>query len=298
MTTGQLGDFHLPGSTFANTEIYPWELRWLSITGPQVTVLESPFSTLLGGVNRRFRMNVGMSGEGDFNIVNLCGQAMCGPSEVQLAHDANMNVGARFGFDPVRPYSLPRDGGLVCEVKNDSADENAEYPGVCFMGYEEVNGYRNPVHLAAALSSAGQGQFFLAPGTDTTLNVADLRNNGRDPVILTDMMLDPLMEEGLLQVSQFPTLSELAWRINPSTGIEWMPDPEHIPAGCIAPFNRGNGDVADQAPRVYSMPPLTILKPKAELSVDLRFIYDAGQGAEYTSSLKVHVCLFGYLEVT
>jgi len=296
LAPGNVGDIALPGSTFANTEIYPWELRWLSIMGPEVAVNDPPFSTAFGGVDRRFRVNVGMSGEGDINIVNSCCQALCAPSDVQLAHSGNMNMGLRFGFDPTRPYSLPKDSGLVCEVKNNEPDWGSPYPGICFMGYEQVGGYRNPVHLASSRSVGGTLTFGLQTGSDLTFNIADLRNNGRDPVILTDMIFDSFMY-GLL-AGCLPSLSTLAWRINPSTGLEWMPDPEHIPAGCVAPFNRAMEDVNDIAPRVYSMPPRTMMKPKAELSVDLRMITDPGTTSDKISPLKVHVCLFGYLEVS
>ena len=267
-------------AAFANREIYNWELRWLSLTGRVDVDATGDFTSALGGVARRLRINAGISQQGDINLVRSNAQAMIGPERVHLNHDDLVNSGIVFEFDPERPVILPADTGMICKVKNKHTAVVGR-PAIMFYGFtKEAAHHRNPVHLA------GSGPADLAVEAQKTLDQADLFNDGEHEVIFSDMIVDALSKD--TAGTHYPPLDRLHWNINPSTGVSWMPNPLPIPAGCIAPFNR-TVDTTDQGPRVYTFPPDTILRPKQRLSLEFQNLA--------LDTQEFDIALFGYLEV-
>ena len=277
------GTVVLPSQLFANNEVYDWELVFLSIVGTAALDGSGDFQTALGGVARRLRFNVGMSQMGDINLVRSNGHAMLGPDRSYIVHSNTLNAGAWFGFDPHRPYLLPPDTGIAAIVRNDSAT-NIDNLGCLFMGYEQPDGPggpRNPVHVA------GHAIPEVQPGTQYTMEHADMWNDGEHPAIFTDMVLQGFLINE--DETCFDTYDQVVWRINPTTGVQWMPNPILIPVGCICPFNRALFDADDEGPRAYVFPEDTVMRPRQRLSVEVENISLSDQ--------EFDICLFGYLEV-
>jgi hypothetical protein len=273
-----------PSTYFANNEVWNWELVFLSFVGTANLSAVGTYTTAYGGVGRRLTFNVGMSQMGDINLVRSGGHAMFGPDRPYIVHSNDINAGAWFGFDPKRPYSLPPDSGIAATVRNDNPTYNIDNLGLLLTGYEQPDGARgprNPVHLG------GHARAELTPGTDYVIDHPDMYNDGQHPCTLTDMILNGFFLNE--QSVDYDTLDQVSWRVNPSTGPLWMPDPAPIPVGCIAPFNRSLFDIHDEGPRAYVFPEGTILRPRQRLSVEV-LNRDAEQA--------IGVCLFGYLEVT
>lgn len=284
VTIGATSHLPIPSRFFANNEIWDWHLVYLAIVGTATTDETGDYSNALGGVARRLRFNVGISQQGDINIVPSNGQAMFGPDRSYIVHSNDLNVGAAHIFDPTRPYRLPPDTGIGAVVRNDSAT-NIDNLGCLFMAYEEPEGEggpRNPVHIG------GYAIEELQPGNQYTFDDADLFNDGEHPAIFTDMVLQGFAINEAQ--ASFNTWDQVSWRVNPSTGPNWMPNPQPIPVGCLCPFNRGIADVFDVSPRAYAFPRDTVMHPRQRLSVEA-FNYSA-------SAQEFHLCLFGYLEVT
>jgi len=281
----------LPSQFFANNEIWDWHLSHLVLVGDAVVHGTGHFTTVQGGVARRLRLQVGISQKGDINLVSSNGQAMFGPSGSLIQHSNVLNVGAAFKFDSEFPYELPKDTGLGVVVRNDGPGSIANL-GALFMGYREAGdealevetkATRNPVHIG------GYTDKNLQSGNQDALDSADLYNRGDREAVLTDMVLHGF----ILNAGQDGTdnaWSKVSYRINPTTGPLWMPDPAPIPVGCLCPFNRAPYDAYDQGPRAYVFPPGTKLEPRQRLSVEITNISEEDQ--------EVHVCLFGHLEVT
>ena len=188
-------DVRGPSQYFANNEIWDWHLVYLSVVGTAETTT-SPYSSTLGGVARRMRFKVGISQQGDINLVESNGHAMFGPDRSYIVHSNDLNAGAAFRFDPEKPYRLPPDSGIGGIVKNNDETYNIDNLGCLFMGYEEPDGpggLRNPVHFG------GFGYDELQPGTDGILDHADLFNDGRHSATLTDMVLQGFALNSRLQ---------------------------------------------------------------------------------------------------
>lgn len=284
----------LPASGFANTELWPWRLHWMSVTGvPPVETGEDPRRAYMGGVASRLTWQLGISQYGDINLVPLATDAMLG-THYRLPQKADStDVPFRFRFPA--EVVLPPDSGIVARVANTYNVENGliHSPGILLNGYHGAMGVdREPAQLAAY----GDGN--IGQNSAQTLDAADLFNNGRDDMVLYEMMITG----GCRRLSTYegqngdpfgttawPFGTAHSWRINPSTGIEWMPDPNPIPAGNIAPWNRPQFDPWNAGPRAYVFPEDTVLKPRQRLSVKVGNIDD--------ESVTFTVCLFGMLEV-
>jgi len=67
----------LPASGFANTELWPWRLHWMSVTGvPKLETDEDPRRAYMGGVASRLTWQLGISQKGDINLRTLTTDAM------------------------------------------------------------------------------------------------------------------------------------------------------------------------------------------------------------------------------
>lgn len=280
VTIDATSELNAPSTFFQNLEVWDWHLCFLSFVGTAALDGAGDYTNVLGGVGRRLRFNVGISQLGDVNIVYSSGQAMFGPDRPYLVHSNDLNSGALFTFDPGRPVIMPPDIGLLAEVQN-QGDENIDNLGLLVTATEEVNGYTNPVHFASHAPAE------LAPGDDYTLDHPDLFNNGENDAVLRDMILNGFLKNE--DNTQVDTFDDVWWRVNPSGGVQWMPDPSLIPVGCIAPFNRALFDPSDVGPRAYGFTEYTKLKPRQRLSVEIQ--------NHSASEQTVHLCLFGYLEV-
>jgi hypothetical protein len=271
---------------FANTEIWDWELHWLSVTGN--VVLEegaaAPWNDTSGGVARTLRWEIGITQYSDINLVALGGQALFGQYKDVHQLDNIQKVGLQFRF-PVH-FPLAPDSGLVASAQNvfDEADSNLT---LTLNGYH-IDGVwpngdqkRRPAQLAGRTSG-------LNPQAQTDLQSSDLFNRGDVDMYLYEMMLDALTMPLDLD-EDLPACNNVAWRINPSTGVQWMPNALPIPAGNIAPYNRAPRDYLDLGPRVYEFPPDIVLKPRQRLGQRITNLTGALQ--------TIDVCLFGTLKV-
>lgn len=285
VTIPQSGEIVIDPSTFANTTPYPFRLNWLSLCG-DVSLGGAPYNNKSGGVLRRLNVEIGITGYSDVNLVPMVGTAFFCPRR----QDQKDYLGASYypyGISLALPRTIrvPRDGGLVVDVQNisDPADEITIYdPSIMAQGYHDES--KIPGILAGRFDES------VVPGGPHRLNCADLLNNGREDFMMTSLSVDSasaVVEEGR-DSTYFTTLTNIAWRINPATGIEWMPQPSPIPVGCLAPFSRPY-DLADEGPRAYQFTKNVVLSPRQRLSVKLTEVSAASQ--------NVYVCLHGELEV-
>ena len=286
-----------PG-VFANTEMWPWALHWMSVTGTVVLDTGEPdyeYDQTVGGVARRLLFEVGHSQYGDINLVYGMTDAFLGSNEAQLNHWDVVDQACKFKF-PV-PYSLAPDTGIIAEVQSLNSSAIAIWnPGIIINGYHEhTKSPRETAMLGGYIKSTTTK--YLANNATAKIRYADMFNDGRTPMKLYEMMLTP----GAFRCSvdsqtryttlyKYQALNELAWRINPSSGVPWMPRPAPIPVGNIAPFNRGIWDFNDVGPRSYMFPPNTVLEPKQRLGVKV--------GNMSASDQTIDVCVFGLLEVS
>jgi len=284
----------LPASGFANTELWPWRLHWMSVTGvPKLETDEDPRRAYMGGVASRLTWQLGISQKGDINLRTLTTDAMLGTAFRLPQKADSTDVPFRFRFPA--EVVLPPDSGLVARVSNTYQVENGviHSPGILVNGYHGSRGIdREPAQLAA------YGPANLGPKSAIPLDAADLFNDGGDDMLLHEMMLtggcrllstyegqngDPF------GTAAWPFGTAHSWRINPTTGIEWMPDPTPIPAGNIAPWNRPQYDPWNAGPRAYVFPEDTVLDPTQRLSVKVGNVDDV--------AITLNVALFGLLEV-
>ena len=282
-------------TAFKNLESWDWHLHWLSVTGlatEESTAGDYGYDSPAGGVGRRLTWRIGITGEGDINLVEDMTDCVFGINErLTQLHDVD-DVACRFRF-PI-PFVLAPDTGIVAQVRNDYFETAAttwDYPAIVLNGYQ-----KRPERVGKTPAQlAGTGPQALAYGATHIIESADLLNNGRDPLYLTEMLITPCQiatdstgEYTSLMLA--PQLNRLHWRINPSTGVPWMPRKALIPAGNIAPFNRAIWDFDDQAPRAMRFPEGTALKPKQAVSMEIR--------NRSTEPQVVDICLFGLLEVS
>jgi len=292
----QSGEVIVDPSNFANTTPYPMRLHWLSICG-KAAVSGAPYDELSGGVTRRFNVEVGITGYSDVNLVPMVGSAFfCARRVIQkdyngagsAAHSANV-------FIP-RALRIPKDGGLVVEIQNISNPDDYTVAKSVYGGYLPIfqpsivaQGYHDESKIPGFL--AGRIPETLLGGGPQRFNCSDLLNQGREDFIITSVNVDSTTATpGYLdvQAEEVPTLNKTAWRINPVTGIQWMPQPDPIPTGCIAPFTR-TYDANDEGPKVYEFPKNVVLTPRQRLGVKFT--------DQSSSAQTIYVCLHGELEV-
>jgi hypothetical protein len=282
----------LPPTSFANTEVWPMRLKWLSVCGRTTLNTLFPWHLEDGGITRRIELEVGITGYSDVNIVPIGGHGLMA-AERQLQKDMNsVTPDATAGnIEIARPVTVPRDGGLVVMVQNTGLRHlhgqeddtfQAVMPSIVFHGYHQQS--RIPGFLAGRLNKT------LTIGQQDTIDAADLLNNGREDFIITQISADAgdcLYPSGEIP-HYFYDLMSLAWKINPSSGVQWMPRERPIPIGCLAPFSRML-DLFDIGPKAYVFPDNVILMPRQRLGIQVTELSDMTQ--------SLHICLFGELEV-
>jgi hypothetical protein len=264
---------------FSNTEVWPWDLRFLSLVGePNVEEASAPFDTVVGGLGARLRFKLSISQWSSVNLVPVSGLAMMPHLHSPLSLPSWTLAASAFKFD--LPVILGPDDAIVAEVQNTDPVGNYKDFSLVFNGTRNrEDGSKQPDQLA------GIYQEELGPGVSDTLDDADLYNDGESDFHLHEMLLDA----SLAPVANVYG-NKARWRINPSTGIMWMDRNELIPEGNICPFNRPGLDRYDRGPRAYEFPKQTILRRRQRLTLKVENLSDVLQVAD--------LALFGYLEVS
>lgn len=291
----------ISAATFANTEIWPLRLYWLSaVSMPMVKSLSGDYvADLVARVWRNVDWQIGISQMGDINLQWASTEALMGRNFRLQQLESETDVGLRFRF-PI-PVSLPKDNGIVAQAENtlhlppfflDPEKRPIYYPAININGYYEARGDR-PLEPAQII---GYGSNTLLPGVSEQLNHADLYNNGQQEMMLHEMILAAQSRYPTGDNMPDPTTpwgiwpgTAISWRINPTSGPKWMPRPKPIPAGCIAPWNRLPLDIGDLGPRAYTFPEDTILHPRRRVGIRLR----NRDAIDHT----IDICLFGLMEV-
>jgi hypothetical protein len=293
VTIDTAGEFRIPSTNFANRDPWDWQLQWLSVTG--IVDTDGTGGTYFynftnGGVARRLKWNIGYSQKGDLNLSPIATDAVMGCNFRQRQCYSPFDASLRFDF-PI-PFPVPPDTGINAEARfNLKASDTIltePFPGIVLNGYRKLsNGRKQPAQLA------GHYDGTLPFSTTMALEDADLWNDGDSDLYLTQLLIQPGQLTAYTDASGYtefmPHLNGVAWRVNPSTGTPWMPRPESIPAGNIAPYNRAMYDWADESTRVYTFPTETRLKPDQRLGLKLENLSSSDQ--------LLDICLFGLLEV-
>lgn len=281
----QSGEVILDASNFANTTPYPMRLHWISITG-NVALAGAPYDNASGGVMRRLNVELGITGYSDINLVPFVGTAyFAARHHIQKDYLPANGVSPCANMFIPRAIRVPQDGGLVVEVENiedRSADLTLYKPSIIAHGYKDES--RIPGFLAGRLN-----ENITNDGGKKVIDATDLLNKGREDFIITDISLDTKCSNKIDETTtQYSQMTNVAWRVNPLSGIQWMPNPNPIPVGNICPFTR-QYDQADEGPQVYDVPENTVLQPRQRLSIKLTEVSAAAQ--------SINVCIHGELEV-
>ncbi len=261
---------------FSNTEIWPWDLRWLSLVGePNVTDASAPYTTVAGGLGTRLRFKLSISQWSSINLVACAGSAMMPHLHHPLPLPDWSVYAERFKFD--LPVILGPDESMVCAVRNGDTTSASDF-GLAFNGYRvRDDGSKEPAQLSGIYDDT------LAYQTTDTLDSADLYNDGESDLYLHEMLLDAPAADGVYGNKSW-------WRINPATGVAWMDNALLIPEGNICPFNRPGFAEFDEGPRAYEFPKGTVMRRRQRVSLEITNLSDVAQTAD--------LALFGYLEVS
>jgi len=272
---------------FANTDLWPMNLQWMSITGTYDPWLEETDGRFaLGGVGRQIEMRLGISQKSTVNLTHgLIQSFACSNSFKHQLYDPR-DSGLQFKF-PME-YELAPDSGLVAQIASNDSSYSVDRPSITINGIrDDHHGQYDPVQMAATFQSS------LSYPSSYLFDSADLFNSGSDPMFLKEMILKPGQMTIDTNTVFDPSLNKTLWRINPNNDIPWMPQDELIPVGNIAPFNRANRDWWDQGPNAYVFPQGTKLEPRQRLSIELRSAMELAPDTEQT----ITICLFGLMEV-
>lgn len=270
-----------PGA-FINNEPWPLYLKWLSLAGT-VTVDDSgEFSDEEGGVTRRLQFEFSMTQKGDLNAEWCNGHTILADSQ-----PAVYGYVSRYDFSPEFP--LGPEEGITAEYTNLDAINalNCQNPGLMFLGVRKERKFKGyvPAHLGAHYHGT------VGLNDSVTMPHTDLYNNGEETIFLKQMLLG---DHNMLEASIPTTLSitdkfRALWRINPNSGVQWMPNPEPIPIGNIAPLSLNPYDVAGYGPTVWVFPKDSVLRPRQHFGIKVRNISDKTQ--------QFGLCLHGIMEV-
>jgi hypothetical protein len=149
------------------------------------------------------------------------------------------------------------------------------------------HGYRAQSKIPGFL--AGRLNKTLTLGQQDVIDAADLLNSGREDFIITSISVDAMDHSAdNTEVPPYFDPVAISWKINPSSGIQWMPRENPIPIGCLAPTSRYVGTF-DQYPLAYMFPENVVLMPRQRLGIQVTEVSDNIQ--------SIHLCLFGELEV-
>jgi len=279
LTIPQSGkNIRIDPSLFANTEPWPWNIKWLSIVG-QVSPGGGDYAAGYGGVSRVLNFEIGITGASDINLVPTVGTALFASNKLIMTKFSNVRQGISHKFD--KPPILAKDDGLIVDYQRFGA-EAYSYP--TFIAYCIGVDSGKPSILS------GRGPADVAINTSGTIDSADLMNKGREALYVKELIIDPDSYQGHVEGETAVNLNQVHWRINPSTGVQWMPRPNPIPAGNIAPFNRVTNDARDEGPKMYEFPRGTYLYPRQRIGMRVTEVAGAAQ--------TIHLCLYGELEVS
>ena len=293
----QSGTVIVDPADFANTTPYPMKLHWMSVTGTPAQGSE-PYDTDYGGVTRRLTFELGVTGYSDINLVPANGAAIFCPRDYrQKDYSARQFLSANQGSGVEvwipRAQRIPQDGGLVVEVENTiDYTLNDDVSGNMIGKSIIASGYRDDTKIPGFL--AGRLNESLPIGAKMMLNSSDLLNAGREDFIITSLTIDCADTGyysdrlGFSGYDQYPQMTGISWRINPVSGVEWMPQDDPIPAGNLAGFCRGF-DYQDVGPKVYPIPYNTMLMPRQRFGVKITELSAAAQ--------EINICVHGELEV-
>ena len=297
-----VAELRVEPDAFANSTKYRMKLISMSFASPNQT----PYAALPNqpaqhpSWTNRLLVDIGKSGCSDLNLVSGTLTALCGNMRRVRTIFGSINMGRNWRLPT--PYLLPRDEGLKVSVEYVKPQYaiTAGYPvgpttsgEVTFLakGYD-ADGY--PAMLAGRHAGFGDEN----RGDAVLLNSADLFNNGKKAIYLTeflfvekDLYYDSDKDVYFLTGNSF----NFAWTVNPTnpTFTQFMPQPRHIPTGLLAPMCR-TVDGGAESPLVYFFPEDTWLDPKQALSVRLG---NTLASVALVLPTELHICLAGELEV-
>jgi hypothetical protein len=215
-------------------------------------------------------VEVGITQQGDINYVPLFGHAFFAPSKPLRQIWGNQFPGSRFDF--AKPYVLGPEEGLNCVFSNTdqavSSPMTWTYPGIVVNGHRfDAAGTKWPMQLASYYKGA------VSAGTNVNLDSVDLRNNGETPVYLTDFCI--FSGDAYTNVKDF-TLTKCGWQINPTSGVQWMPNPFPISAGLIAPLNEMSNYSETVWPQAWELPKGCKLFPRQQIVFEVTNLMSSG----------------------
>lgn len=288
---GAYGTNDLPSSYFRNLLPYPYELHWIAVTGVPALADEGGFH-LNAGIARTVRMNLSISSEGDINYIRTLGATLMSPTHAYHHHFGRFAVGHHLKLP--KETIIPADGGLEVSVKNPGnawTYSDYDYLSALFNGYTlpvGKDGPRNPHHLACI------GPADLVADGVWNFDCADLQNDGKNDLHVLELILNDVKDpsDGTYGIGAV----QVQWLVNPTLGIPWMPEGEHMPVGNICPFNdvqlplTGADFFGGSGAWAYEFPPNTFLMPRQRLGIELRDLSGENQ--------TLNISLFGSLEVS
>jgi len=275
----------VPASDLANETIHPMKLHHLVFTNDYV-LGSGPLTH--GNWSEYILLELGKSGCSDSNLVAGDLNALsCTPRPRinkwpwgDIADTTTIQNPCRT-YTFKTPYRLPRDTGIDVTVGNRTAGTDFSKLTFVAKGFTDEG---KPRILAGDLAAIVQG-------ASVMIDSADLYNKGLTEINMVNFSIGAktvAVDEHQADIWD-PTGTRTGWLINPTSGMSWMPAPQVIPAGNIAPLS-ALPDEGDNQPRVYTFPPNTYLLPEQHLSVKLTNYYSA--------ILKVNVSVIGELEVS
>lgn len=307
VTVPSLMELKVEPDAFANNTKYRMRLIALSFGSPNQP------SYILGvpaehpAWTNRLLVDIGKSGCSDMNIVSGTLTALCGNMRRIRTLAGSINMGRNWRLPT--PYMLPRDEGLRVSVEfikpqytQGGLPVTPNTTGeVTFIakGYS-ADGY--PAMLAGKHAGFGDAAIPAQRGSAVLLNSADLFNNGKREIYLTEFCYKEMEAyydntPGHAAYPWFYTGNAFnyAWTVNPAnpTFTQFMPQPRHIPTGLLTPMCR-NVDGGSESPLVYYFPQDTWLDPKQALGI--RF-GNTRATVSTATSIEVHVALAAELEV-
>lgn len=270
-----------PGA-FMNNEPWPLHLKWMSLAGSTIIDDSGDFSTYEGGVTRRLQFEFSMTGKGDISAEWCNGHTVLADGQPVIYGRAS-----RYDFSPAFPLG-PEEGINAEYVNIDGIDNlDSQSPGIMFIGLRKERKFNGfvPAHLAAHYHNA------VGFNDSVTMPSTDLYNNGEEPIWLRQMLVGchSPAQASISTTLEITEKSRAAWRVNPNSGVQWMPNPEPIPVGNLAPFTVHPFDFAGWGPTAWVFPKGCVLRPRQRFGIKLRNLADKTQ--------QFGLCLHGIMEV-
>lgn len=267
-----------PGA-FMNNEAWPLYLKWLSLAGIVTEDDQGEFADTYGGIARRLQFEFSMTQKGDINTLFANAQTLFADQQGIM-----FSQSSRYDFSP--PFPLGPEEGMVAEVVNIAPVSDINRPAIMFTGRRkerEFDGFV-PAHLGAGYTS------IVRKHNSHTLDSIDLYNNGENTLWLQQMILDAgdFTEAGDVSLQKADKF-RVAWRVNPNGGVQWMPNPDPIPVGNLAPMSSYVVDYYDLGPNIWVFPKGSALRPRQRLGVEVKNLSDKTQ--------QFGLCLHGIMEV-